>query len=61
MLGWMCGITNLDRIRKEIIRGTTNVIEISKKVHERVLNCGHVMRREEGYVNGGDIFAGKEK
>ena len=32
MLRWMSGVTKLDRIRNEIIRGTTKVGEISKKV-----------------------------
>ena len=34
MLRWMSGVTKLDRIRKERIRGTTKVGEISKKVQE---------------------------
>ena len=34
MLRYMCGITKLDRIRSERIRGTANVGEISKKVQE---------------------------
>ena len=36
------GITKLDSIRNEQIRGTTKVVEISEKVHERsfvVLIC----------------------
>ena len=32
MLRWMCGVTKLDRIRNERIRGTKKVGEISKKV-----------------------------
>ena len=32
MLGWMSGVTELDRIRNERIRGTTEMGEISKKV-----------------------------
>ena len=32
MLRWMSGVTKLDRIRNERIRGTTNVGEMSKKV-----------------------------
>ena len=45
------GVTKLDRIRNERIRGTTKVGEISKKVQESRLkwyNC--VLRREEEYV-----------
>ena len=41
MLRWMCGVTRLDKIRNEKIRGTTKVGEISKKVQERR------MRRDE--------------
>ena len=47
MLRWMCGVTKLDKIRNERIRGKTKVGEITKKVHERRLKWyGHVMRRE---------------
>ena len=47
----MCGVTKLDKIRNERIRGTTKVGEITKKVEERRLKWyGHVMRREEHYV-----------
>ncbi len=31
MLRWMCGVTRLDKIRNERIRGTTKVGEITKK------------------------------
>ena len=34
MLRWMNGVTKLDRIKNERIRGTTKVGEISKKVQE---------------------------
>ena len=37
MLRWMCGVTKLDKIRNERIRGTTKVGEITKKVQERRL------------------------
>ncbi len=51
MLRWMCGVTRMDRIRNERIRGTVKVTELSKKVQERRLQWyGHVMRREEEYV-----------
>ena len=47
MLRWMSGVTKLDRIRNEIIRGTTKVGEISKKVQEsRLTWYGHVLRRK---------------
>ena len=45
------GVTKLDRIRNERIRGTTKVGEISKKVQESRLRWyGHVLRREDEYV-----------
>ena len=51
MLRWMSGVTKLDRIRNEIIRGTTKVGEISKKVQESRLKWhGHMLRREYEYV-----------
>ena len=51
MLRWMSGVTKLDRIRNERIRGTTKVEEISKKVQDRRLKWyGHVWRREDEYV-----------
>ena len=51
MLRWMSGVTKLDRIRNERIRGTTKVGEIYKKVQESRLKWyGHVLRREEEYV-----------
>ena len=51
MLRWMCGVTKLDKIRNERIRGTTKVGEITKKVQERRLKWYvRVMRREEHYV-----------
>ena len=51
MLRWMSGVSKLDRIRNERIRGTTKVGEISKKVQESRLKWyGHVLRREYEYV-----------
>ena len=51
MLRWMCGVTKLDKIRNERIRGTTKVGEITKKVQERRLKWyEHVIRIEEHYV-----------
>ena len=47
----MCGVTRLDKIRNEKIRGSPKVGEISKKVQERRMRWyGHVMRRDEEYV-----------
>ena len=51
MLRWICGVTKLDKIRNESIRGTTKVGENTKKVQEIMLKWyGHVMRRKEHYV-----------
>ena len=51
MLRWMSGVTKLDRIRNERIRGTTTMGEISKKVQESRLKWyGHALRREDEYV-----------
>ena len=51
MLRWMCGVTKLDKITNEIIRGTTKVGEIAKNVQDRSLKWyGHVQRREGHYV-----------
>ena len=51
MLRWMSGVTKLDRIRNERIRGTTKIREISKEVQEsRMKWYGHVLRREEEYI-----------
>ena len=51
MLRWMCGVTKMDKIRNERIRGTAKVEKISKKNQGRRLQWyGHVKRREEEYV-----------
>ena len=51
MLRWMCGVTKMDKIRNERIRGTVKAEKISKKIQERRLQWyGHVRRREDGYV-----------
>ena len=48
MLRWMCGVTRKDNIRNEHIRGTTKVVQASRKITERRLKWyGHVMRMEE--------------
>jgi len=63
MLRWMCGVTKMDKIMNERIRGTTKVVEISRKIQERRLQWfGHVKRREEEYVgrSDGDGGAGQE-
>ena len=51
MLRWMSGVTRMDRVRNEHIRGTVKVTEASKKVQEARLRWyGHLMRREELHV-----------
>ena len=51
MLRWMCGMTRKDKIRNEHIRGTTKVVQASRKITERRLKWyGHVMRMEEDHV-----------
>ena len=46
----MSGVTNLDSIRNDRIRGTMKVEEISKKVQVSRLKLYHASRREEEYV-----------
>ena len=61
MLRWMSGVTKLDRIRNERIRGTTKVGEICNKVQEsRLMWYGHNyiekrrrIRRQESDGDGG--------
>lgn len=51
MLRWACGVTRLDKIRNERIRGTVKVAELQKKIQEvRLRWYGHVMRRDDEYI-----------
>ena len=51
MLRWMCGVTRKDKIRNEHIRGTTKVVQASRKITERRLKWyGHVMTMEDDHV-----------
>ena len=51
MLRWTSGVTKLDRIRNERIKGTTMVGELSKNVQESRLKWnGHVLGKEDEYV-----------
>ena len=37
LLRWMCGVTRKDKIRNKHIRGTTKVVQASRKITERRL------------------------
>ncbi|XP_069990585.1 uncharacterized protein [Penaeus vannamei] len=51
MLRWMCAVTREDKIRNEYIRGSTKVVEISKKIQKgRRRWYGHLLRREEDHA-----------
>ncbi len=51
MLRWMCGVTRRDKIRNEHIRGTTRVLQASKKITEKRLKWyGHVRRMKEEHI-----------
>ncbi|XP_066986831.1 uncharacterized protein [Macrobrachium rosenbergii] len=51
ILRWISSVTREDRIRNEYIRGSTKVVEISKKLQEERLRWyRHLLRREEGYI-----------
>ena len=51
MLRFAMGVTRMDKIRNEYIRGTAGVERISKKLREwRLRWYGHVLRRNEDYV-----------
>ncbi|XP_063385492.1 uncharacterized protein LOC134671562 [Cydia fagiglandana] len=50
MLRWAGGVTRLDRIRNEHVRGSFKVTPIPDKLHESQLRWyGHVMRREKDH------------
>ncbi|KAK3554922.1 hypothetical protein QTP86_000950 [Hemibagrus guttatus] len=51
MLRFSLGVTRLDRIRNEYIRGTAHVGRLGDKVRETRLRwSGHVQRRESEYI-----------
>ena len=51
MLRWMCGVTRRDNIRNEHIRGTTRVVQASKKIIEKRLKWyGHVRRMKGEHI-----------
>ena len=51
MLRWMCGVTRRDKIRNDYIRGTTRVVQASKKITEKRLKWyGYVSRMKEEHI-----------
>ena len=51
MLRWMSGVTRRNMIRNEHIRGTTRVVQASKKIKEkRLKQYGHVRRMKEEHI-----------
>ena len=44
MLRWMCRVTRRDKIRNEHIRGTTRVVQASKKITEKRRKTTEVVR-----------------
>ena len=48
ILRWMCGVTRMDKVRNEFIRGSLKVAPVIEKVKENRLSWyGHVMRRDD--------------
>jgi hypothetical protein len=51
MLRWMCGITRMDKVSNEYIRGSLKVAPITEKLKGNRLSWyGNVMKREENHV-----------
>ena len=51
MLRFSLGVTKLDKIRNEFIRGTAHVRRLGDKMREGRLRWnGHIIRREEDYI-----------
>ncbi|XP_037787435.1 uncharacterized protein LOC119582994 [Penaeus monodon] len=62
MLRWMVGVTKMDCIRNNYIRGSLKVTEISKNVQESRLRWyGHLLRRNEDHVYAENTQANTEK
>jgi hypothetical protein len=51
MLRWMCGVTRMNRIRNEYIRGSLKVAPVTEKMRSnRLAWYGHVMRRDQIHI-----------
>ncbi|KAJ8710705.1 hypothetical protein PYW08_009220 [Mythimna loreyi] len=51
MLRWMCGVTRMDKVRNEYIRGSLKVAPVTEKLKGNSLSWyGHVKRRDETHV-----------
>ena len=51
MLRFSLGVTRMDKIRNEYIRGTAQVGRFGEKTREgRLRLYGHVMRKDDGYI-----------
>lgn len=51
MLRWSGGVTRMDKIRNEYVRGTFKVAQIHEKLRENRLRWyGHVMRRDDDHM-----------
>ena len=65
ILRWMWGVTRRDKTRNAHIRGTTRVVQASKKITEKRLKWdGHVRRMQEEHIiekNVGCGHTGKKK
>ena len=53
MLRFSLGVTRMDKIRNEYIRGTTQVGRFGEKTREAILRLyGHLPRKGGGYIGG---------
>ena len=51
MLRFSLGVTRMDKIRNEYIRGTAQVGRFGEKTREaRLMWYGHVLRKDDGYI-----------
>ncbi|XP_041973821.1 uncharacterized protein LOC121729387 [Aricia agestis] len=51
MLRWAAGVTRIDKVRNEYIRGSFGVASVVEKVKESRLRWyGHIQRRDDAYA-----------